>query len=83
MSLNQLSNRNFRRGRNTSHDMLGKWSGKKASSNEQQLIENINQVEVYTRPSYRIGWIKLHFNVSCESRGFCFIENDNKFVKFF
>lgn len=55
MSLNQLSNRNFRRGRNTSHDMLGKWSGKKASSNEQQLIENINQVEVYTRPSYRIG----------------------------
>ena len=35
--------------------MLGKWSGKKASSNQQQLIENINQVEGYTRPSYRIG----------------------------
>ena len=40
------------------HNMLGKWSGKKAptkSSNQQQLIENINQVEGYIRPSYRIG----------------------------
>ena len=40
------------------HNMLGKWSGKKAptkSSNQQQLIENINQAEGYIRPSYRIG----------------------------